>query len=218
MKDMVYFSGNVKDEPYTTADAIAQFAQIHHKTINKLIQQHQKDLEEFGVLRFEIALPPQGSKGGRPEKYYHLNEQQATLLITYLKNTPTVQAFKKELVHQFYSMRKELTKRRSIRAELRPTSKTLADAIKACTDPEHLHTWTYSNYFSLAHRAALGISTDQIKKHRSIPKGANVPDYLSATELKRVGKAEAAIMALLEMGLDYKQIKASLLQIHKAAA
>ena len=36
---------------------------------------------------------------------YRLNEQQAAFLLTLLKNTPIVVAFKKELVRQFYAMR-----------------------------------------------------------------------------------------------------------------
>lgn len=68
MKELVLIKPvGSKLEPYTTADRVAEYAEIHHRTINRLIQQHEKDLEEFGVLRFEIALPPPGSKGGRPE-------------------------------------------------------------------------------------------------------------------------------------------------------
>ena len=34
-------------EPYTTADTVAQYAQ-------ELIRKHRNDLEEFGLLRFEM--------------------------------------------------------------------------------------------------------------------------------------------------------------------
>lgn len=47
------------------------------------------------------------SRGTNYEKIYHLNEEQATLLLTYLKNTPQVRAFKKELFRQFYAMRRD---------------------------------------------------------------------------------------------------------------
>jgi len=40
-----------------------------------------------------------------------LNEQQATLLITYLRNTEPVKEFKKNLVKAFFEMRDELSKR-----------------------------------------------------------------------------------------------------------
>ena len=47
-------------------------------------------------------------------KIYLLNEQQATFLITLLKNTNKVVKFKLELVQQFYQMKKLLIRRQSI--------------------------------------------------------------------------------------------------------
>lgn len=97
-------------EPYTTSEVIAEAAGMNRRTVNRLIQTHKADLEEFGILRFEIAE----IKGrGQPERSYRLNEQQATLLMTYARNTETVRAFKKELVRQFYAMRSLLLERNS---------------------------------------------------------------------------------------------------------
>lgn len=89
-------------EPYTTSEIIAEGAKVKHRAIRQLITKHETDFKEFGVLTFEMQKPLAGSKGGRPEIIYQLNEQQATLLMTYLKNTEIVRAFKKELVRQFY--------------------------------------------------------------------------------------------------------------------
>ena len=85
-------------EPYTTSEIIAAGAGVQRRTVDHLLLAHKADFEEFGILRFEIAKT--GGRG-RPETIYHLNEQQATLLMTYLKNTEAVRAFKKELVRQF---------------------------------------------------------------------------------------------------------------------
>lgn len=81
-------------EPYTTADTVAQYAQVRHKTVNELIRKHEADLKEFGLLRFEMEACPHRT-GASVQKIYHLNEQQATLLITYLRNTEPVRQFKK---------------------------------------------------------------------------------------------------------------------------
>ena len=83
-----------KLEPYTTADTVAQYAKVRHKTVNELIRKHFADLEEFGTLRFEMEAVER-ARGVKYAKVYHLNEQQATLLITYLKNTEPVRQFKK---------------------------------------------------------------------------------------------------------------------------
>lgn len=51
--------------------------------------------------------------GATHEKIYFLNEEQATFIITLLRNSKVVVKFKKELVRQFYSMRKFLLEKQS---------------------------------------------------------------------------------------------------------
>ena len=41
-------------EPYTTADTVAEYAQVQQQTVEHIIRKHKSDLEEFGVLGFEI--------------------------------------------------------------------------------------------------------------------------------------------------------------------
>lgn len=50
--------------------------------------------------------PLPGSKTGQKTKICRLNEEQATFVISMMKNTKNVVAFKKELVRQFYEMKK----------------------------------------------------------------------------------------------------------------
>jgi len=130
-------------EPYTTSEIIAEGATVQRRTIDRLILAHKADFEEFGVLRFEISKPLAGSKGGRPETIYQLNEQQATLLMTYLKNTETVRAFKKELVRQFYAMRDELARRRELRAIGKPVRRSLTDALRDSGEVDRMHGHAY---------------------------------------------------------------------------
>lgn len=121
-------------EPYTTSEVIAEAAGMNRRTVNRLIQTHKADLEEFGRVRFQIA--PLKTKGGvQSVTVYHLNEQQATLLMTYARNTETVRAFKKELVKQFYAMRSLLLERNSpiwqdTRALTKAVRKQETDAIR----------------------------------------------------------------------------------------
>lgn len=124
-----------RQEPYTTSDLIAEFANVQHHAIQQLISKYESDFKEFGVIAFEMRKPPAGSKGGRPEIVYHLNEQQATLLMTYLKNTARVRRFKKELVRQFYAMREILRERKTeswriARTEGKKARRLETDAIK----------------------------------------------------------------------------------------
>ena len=105
MSELVFLTDGKNPEPYTTSDIIAEMTGNSYRSIQRIIETQKERLETFGVMRFEITLPSKGSKGGRPKKVYHLNEQQATLLITFLKNTDLVADFKTELVRQFYEMR-----------------------------------------------------------------------------------------------------------------
>ena len=88
---------------------IAEHTEIQEKSVSRIIRNHKADFEEFGVVGFEIRAVSEEklkiSQGGRPEKTYHLNEQQATLLMTYLSNTPKVVEFKKALVKAFYQLK-----------------------------------------------------------------------------------------------------------------
>lgn len=102
-----------KDEVYTTSEIIAEHAEVQHHSVQQLISAYKKDLEEFGLIAFEMrAVKEPGARGTKYLKIYHLNEQQATLLMTYLRNNEVVRGFKKELVRQFYTMREILWKQR----------------------------------------------------------------------------------------------------------
>lgn len=92
--------------PVTTSLAIADGIGNTHKTVVQLIRQNSSDLEEFGNLAFEMRNSSSGA--GRPTEYALLNEQQATLLLTYMRNNETVKEFKKRLVKAFFEMRDQL--------------------------------------------------------------------------------------------------------------
>lgn len=197
-------------EPYTTSEIIAAGATVQRRTIDRLILAHKADFEEFGVLRFEISKPLAGSKGGRPETIYHLNEQQATLLMTYLKNTEVVRAFKKELVRQFYAMRDELARRRELRAVGKPIRRSLTDALRDSGEVERMKGYAYGTCTNLAYKLATGKTARQLRQERGADKSDQAVDNLTAAELETYQRKEAAIAVLLDAGLCYDAIKAAL--------
>lgn len=208
MNELVYLAPNTK-EPFTTSEVIAECARVKHHAIQQLIQKHETDFKSFGVIAFEMRKPPTGSKGGRPETIYHLNEQQATLLMTYLRNTEVVRAFKKELVRQFYAMREELLNIKAVKAERKPIRLGMTDAIKALPDSPHKK-FKYNQYTDLAYRAALGKTARQLRQERGAARTAAASDYMSAGELDAVSRMENRIAVLLELGMDYAHVKACL--------
>lgn len=206
MVALVYLEPKPMDtEPFTTSDVIAEFAGVQHHTITRLIQQHEDDFKEFGILRFEI----EEIRGrGQPTKHYRLNEAQATLLMTYLKNTERVRAFKRELVRQFYAMRAELMKRQVYRLELKPIRRELTDVIQEVDDGR----WSYKKYTDLAYKTAIGRNAAQLRKERNAPKTAKAVDYMTGDEIAKVAKRQSQIAVLLDMGLDYNQVKTVMLE------
>jgi len=211
MRDLVYLTPNT-EEPFTTSEVIAEYARVKHDTVQKLIQRHESDFKSFGLVGFEIrAVNNPGSRGTKYVKVYKLNEQQATLLLTFLRNTPVVIEFKKELVRQFFAMRKELMNIKEIKAERKPLRTSMTDAIKALPDSPHKK-FKYNQYTDLAYMAALGKTARQLRKERGADKNATASDYMSSDELTAVSKMENRISVLLEVGMDYQTIKNSLLR------
>lgn len=96
------------NEAVTTSLAIAEGTENDHASVIKLVRNYQNDLEEFGLLRFEIRPRPVGQHGGADIEYAILNEDQATLLITYMRNSEIVRSFKKRLVKEFRTMHNTL--------------------------------------------------------------------------------------------------------------
>lgn len=212
MKELVLIKPvGSKLEPYTTADRVAEYAGIKHNTVNRLIQQHEKDLEEFGKVRFEIEPLP-NSKTGQSVKAYYLNEQQATLLITYLKNTAPVRRFKKNLVREFFKARQDLAHRRELREAGKPVQRELTDAIRDSGEGERMHGHAFNTYQNLIYKAALGRNASQVKRERGAAKDSRAVDFLTTDELQAVEKKKRLVIGLLDEGFQYEAIRALLLR------
>lgn len=215
MSNLVYLAPNTK-EPFTTSEVIAECAGVKRHAIQSLIQQHEKDFREFGRVAFEMR-PLQTRGGQQMVKVYHLNEQQATLLMTYLRNTPVVREFKKELVRQFFAMRKELLNVRVAKAERKPVRLGMTDAIKALPDSPHKQ-FKYNQYTDLAYRTALGKSAKQLRRERGAASTATASNYMSSEEIAAVSSMENHIAVLLNVGMEYQQIKGYLARMRTLPA
>ncbi len=92
----------IDGDAVTTTLAIAIGCNVDHASVIKLVRTYQADLEEFGLLGFEIQPRPVGQHGGADTEFAILNEQQSTLIMTYMRNSPIVREFKKTLVKEFW--------------------------------------------------------------------------------------------------------------------
>ena len=95
------------EELFTTSEVIAQQSGVQHKNILQNLDNNLEHFEEFG--RVLIEKEPLYTNGGlQIRRIARLNEQQATLMLTFLRNTPQVMTFKKALVRAFFEMAKQL--------------------------------------------------------------------------------------------------------------
>ncbi|EAI9426099.1 phage regulatory protein [Campylobacter coli] len=117
MNDLVY---SLNGGLVTDQNKISTISKVDINSIQRLIRNYKQDLECFGELGFELQKIAKTNK-----KIYYLNEQQATLLLTYMKNSETVRNAKKVLVFAFYQMKEKL---RSLEQEQEKARfKTLSD-------------------------------------------------------------------------------------------
>ncbi|EAJ6191875.1 phage regulatory protein [Campylobacter lari] len=100
MNDLVYSSNGYL---VTNQDKISTISKVDVNSVQKLIRTYRQDLECFGKLEFSLQKIAKTNK-----KIYELNEQQATLLLTYMKNSESVRNAKKVLVFAFYQMKEKL--------------------------------------------------------------------------------------------------------------
>ncbi len=208
MNQLVFVqSQSMNEMPFTTSDTIAEYAGIKHHSIQQMIAKHETSLKSFGLVAFEMRAVKK-SRGVKYEKLYHLNEQQATLLITFLQNTEQVIRFKTELVRQFYQMRTQLQARQIAKADRKAPHRSLTDAIQS--DPNHSK-WDYKLYMDLVYKTVLGKTASKIRKERGAEKNAAASDYMATEEIKAIARLEDQVAALIDLGMDYQQIKNLLL-------
>ena len=193
--NLVYMDG--KKEPYTTSEIIAECAGVKHHSVQEHIRKNVERLERFGKVSFQMRPLPSGQQA----KDYILNEQQATLLITFLKNTEQVANFKENLVKAFFEMRDELAQFKLQRALEKPKRKTLHDSIETWpVAPQHAH----STINNLLLKGASGMNKKQLVAARG---GLTGIDSLTSTELIRYQALEDMAIAMIGLNMSYQDIK-----------
>ena len=210
---LVYYTNEVSKEPFTLSTVIAKCAEVQHKNIRELIYRYRDELEMFGVLTFETYKPPKGSKGGRPTKVYRLNEQQATLLITWLDNTEPVRKFKLALVKAFYELKQKVFQLQLARELEKPQRRKLTDAIK---DWPHRNDYSYINFTNLLLKEVTGMNAKQLKAHHQ----SDLPslDLLTIEQHQAYYDLENTVTVLIDLEYTYQEIKDTIQGKEKVSA
>ena len=199
MNDLVFLK---KDDAFTDSLVIAEGTGIEHRKIKDAIRKHKDQMEKFGKLSAPYKAE---STGGRPEEYFVLNETQATFLITLLKNTETVVAFKARLVEQFYEMRKFIAERHTAdwietRRQGKLTRRSETDVIKQLVE--------YAKNQGSSHADMLYVTYSRLaNKMAGIENGR---DNATTYQLSNLDLCEHVILHIIRAGitanLHYKEI------------
>ena len=199
MYELVELKNN---EVFTNSKVIAEGTGNLHSSIQKIITKYENDFKEFGQVRFEMR-PVKYARGTNEEKIYWLNEEQATLLMTYLRNSEITRKFKKELVRQFYAMRRFILEKQSkLWIDTRTANKENrikeTDVIKMLVD--------YAKEQGSTHSDKLYMTYTKLAK--TIIKGKR--DDISVSDLNNLTLVESIILQTIRidmsMGMHYKEI------------
>lgn len=185
------------DEIFTTSKIIAEGTNNKHHSITAIIQKYESEFT--GKVRFKIEPLPSGQK----EKVYVLNEEQATFLMTLLRNSKIVVKFKAELVRQFFAMKEYIREHHSqlyieTRNENKENRLKETDVIKLLVE--------YAKEQGSTHSDKLYMTYTKLAK--SVIDGKR--DDLSITELNTLTLVESIILRVIRddmsMEVHYKDI------------
>ena len=156
-----------KDEPRIDSRLLAQhFGKAHHDLF-ELVKQYRADFDQMGVVRFQTEKPLPGTKGGRPERFALLTEDQSYLLLTYSRNTAKARALKIKLVKAFGEARRAAQMRG---AEYLPSYHALHQQIHALAAGTPNERFVHLNINRLVNQTA-GIEAGQ-RSSASLPQQA----------------------------------------------
>ena len=191
-----------ENDVFTNSKVIAEGTGNQHEAVQAIISKYANDIKDFGELKFS-DFKSENPKGGRPEHICYLNEEQATFVITLLRNSKIVVKFKKELVRQFYAMRRFLIEKQSkqwndTRIANKENRLKETDVIKLLVDYAKEQGSTHSDrlYLTYTKLAKTVVSGDR--------------DTISVSDLNNLTLVENIILQTIRidmsMGMHYKDI------------
>jgi phage regulator Rha-like protein len=168
----------IEDEPRISHRIISEETKNQEKTISKLIRNYMNKLELFGRVGFKIQTLK--TAGGNQEvKTFYLNEQQATLLLTFMRNNEIVINFKVRLVKEFYKMRESLKSQDVDLSKLKKRAELIHVASNLAVDYEQAYLKV-----GITRQEELGITVN-----RAVAKDSTV-DFLEIAEKKGLSTTE----------------------------
>lgn len=185
-----------------------------HRFIKRIISSNKNEFEEFGFLPLERQKPIIGSKGGRPDESYLLNENQFILLVMFCKNNPKTISLKVKITKQFSDMKKALMltrtnqlnaswieARNSGKISRREETDIIKEFVEYATGRGSKNAKMYYSNITRMENKALFIIAQKFK---------NVRDLLDGQQLATLSTCDQLVAKTLrdgmKEGLSYKEI------------
>jgi len=184
----------------------------------RLIRKHLSDLEEWGSVCFENR-DFKTIGGNKNIEVALLNRHHFFLLVTLFRNRkqyPQVLELKKKVVRYIKQLEKEILNYQINHAnsnwvETRNTTKitrrSFTDVLQDSGENKRMHGHAYSSYTNLMYKAVLGFSPWKYKKLHNLSKEVNLVETFNQDQLTALKKKENLVMALLDNGKIYDDIK-----------
>ena len=212
----------IDQEPRVDSRLFARRMGVDHRSTFRLVAKFKADLEELGLLRFEIAKV---GAMGRPEKFAYLNEDQSVFLLTLIRNTPEAVALKLDLTKAFKRYRDIARRQRrqserraaldwqSARQEGKATRRELEATLAAfvayarrrgCRRPETY----FVNVTRMVYRTFFNLAPEIERQLRH-----TIREHLDVRQLQDLNAVEGRLALNLgdgmAQGLDYKAVFAA---------
>lgn len=94
-----------------STEAIALGYGMQHRAVLQLLKRYLPQIETFGPCAFSVRVAERAQGGGAPIEYALLNQHQTMFLLSLMRNTAKVVAFKIQLIQAFSQMADRLHNR-----------------------------------------------------------------------------------------------------------
>lgn len=210
MGDLVIMRDN---NIYITSQALAIGVNHSHETVIRLIR-NSSDLPQLSDLKSEGLKTK-----GRAAEVFYLDEEQATLVIMLMKNSPVVRVFKSTLIKEFYKQRRLLEKWKVTKEGIEYQQQRLEGKKVRLEETDWIK--TFVNYATdqgskSAHMYYMNISKMENQALFFLDqKVKNVREFLDFKQLGLVRIADMAVIEAIKEGIKSKMYYKDIFKLAK---
>ena len=209
MKDLVEV---VKNQAVVSSRQVAEhFKKRHDKLFTEIERMYGDYIMKKGMSKMvdtpffyeNTYIHPQNKK---EYKQYLMNRDGFTLLVMGFTGKQALE-WKVKYIKAFNKMEGILNRRIALREAGKIARKSLTDTIRD-EIPESPHKkFKYKHYTDLVYQFSIGCTSKKFREFHNLDKDANIRDYLSSEQLKKVEKVESMVKSLISFNWDYEQVK-----------